>query len=56
MIIIISFIAARVIGREQAALSKTLWINKGSAHGLKVRDAGYCSTRINRKIDGCFLA
>lgn len=28
-------IAARVIGREQAALSKTLWINKGSAHGLK---------------------
>jgi len=30
-----NFIAARVIGKEQAALSKTLWINKGSAHGLK---------------------
>ena len=29
-----SFIAAGVIGKEQAALSKTLWINKGSAHGL----------------------
>jgi len=29
-----SFTAARVIGKEQAALSKTLWINKGSAHGL----------------------
>ena len=29
------FIAARVIGKEQAALSKTLWINKGSAQGLK---------------------
>lgn len=29
-----SFIAARVIGKEQAALSKTLWINKGSAQGL----------------------
>ncbi len=29
------FIAARVIGKEQAALSKTLWINKGSAHGLR---------------------
>ena len=25
----------RVIGREQAALSNTCWINKGSAHGLK---------------------
>lgn len=30
-----SGITARVIGREQAALSKTFWINKGSAHGLK---------------------
>ena len=30
-----SNITARVIGREQAALSKTFWINKGSAHGLK---------------------
>lgn len=30
-----SSIAARVIGREQAALSKTFWINKGSVHGLK---------------------
>ncbi|MDD4091838.1 MAG: rod shape-determining protein MreC [Smithellaceae bacterium] len=29
------FIAARVIGREQAALAKTLWIDKGEAHGLK---------------------
>jgi rod shape-determining protein MreC len=29
-----NFTAARVIGKEQAALSKTLWINKGSAHGL----------------------
>lgn len=28
------FIAARVIGREQAALSKTIWIDKGSASGL----------------------
>lgn len=28
-------VAARVIGREQAAVSKTLWINKGSAHGLQ---------------------
>jgi len=29
-----NFMAARVIGKEQAALSKTLWINKGSAHGM----------------------
>ena len=29
------FMAARVIGKEQGALSKTLWINKGSVHGLK---------------------
>ena len=29
------FISARVIGREQAALSKTILINKGSVHGLK---------------------
>ena len=29
------FISARVIGREQAALSKTILINKGAAHGLK---------------------
>jgi len=29
------FIAARVIGREQAALAKTLWIDKGEAQGLK---------------------
>ncbi|MHB8137785.1 MAG: rod shape-determining protein MreC [Smithellaceae bacterium] len=29
------FVAARVIGKEQAALSKTLWINRGNAHGLK---------------------
>jgi rod shape-determining protein MreC len=29
------FIAARVIGREQAALSKIIWIDKGSASGLK---------------------
>jgi len=29
------FIAARVIGREQAALARTLWIDKGQAHGLK---------------------
>ncbi|PKN10627.1 MAG: hypothetical protein CVU72_00550 [Deltaproteobacteria bacterium HGW-Deltaproteobacteria-7] len=29
------FTAARVIAKEQAALSKTLWIDKGSAHGLK---------------------
>lgn len=29
-----NFMSARVIGKEQAALSKTLWINKGSAHGL----------------------
>jgi rod shape-determining protein MreC len=28
-------ISARVIGREQAALSKTVLINKGTAHGLK---------------------
>lgn len=28
-------VAARVIGREQAALSKTIWINKGSTDGLK---------------------
>ena len=28
-------VAARVIGREQAALSKTIWIDKGSANGLK---------------------
>ena len=31
-----TFIAARVIGREQIALSKTILINKGSAHGLDV--------------------
>ncbi len=30
------FISARVIGREQAALSKTILINKGTAHGLKI--------------------
>jgi rod shape-determining protein MreC len=29
------FISARVIGRDQAALSKTILINKGTAHGLK---------------------
>lgn len=29
------YVAANVIGREQAALSKTVWIDKGSAHGLK---------------------
>jgi len=29
------FISARVIGREQAALSKTILIGKGAAHGLK---------------------
>lgn len=29
------FTAARVIGKEQGALSKTLWIDKGSVHGLK---------------------
>lgn len=29
------FVAARVIAREQAALSKTIWINKGGAAGLK---------------------
>lgn len=29
------YTAARIIGKEQAALSKTLWINKGSSHGLK---------------------
>ena len=29
------FISARVIGREQAALSRTILIDKGSAHGLK---------------------
>lgn len=29
------FVAARVIGKEQAALSKTLWINRGKTHGLK---------------------
>jgi len=29
------FISARVIGREQAALSKTILISKGAAHGLK---------------------
>jgi rod shape-determining protein MreC len=29
------FISARVIGREQAALSKTILINKGAVHGLK---------------------
>lgn len=30
-----SFLAARVIGKEQGAFSRSLWINKGSAHGLK---------------------
>jgi rod shape-determining protein MreC len=30
------FISARVIGREQAALSRTVLIDKGSAHGLKI--------------------
>jgi rod shape-determining protein MreC len=29
------FIFARVVGREQAALSRTVLINKGSSHGLK---------------------
>jgi rod shape-determining protein MreC len=29
------FISARVIGREQAALSRIILINKGSSHGLK---------------------
>jgi rod shape-determining protein MreC len=31
-----NFISARVIGREPAALSRTIMINKGSAHGLKM--------------------
>jgi rod shape-determining protein MreC len=31
-----SFVAARVIGREQIALSKTILINKGTANGLTV--------------------
>ena len=31
-----NFIPARVIGREQAALSKTILINKGTVQGLKV--------------------
>ena len=30
------FISARVIGREQAALSRTILIDKGLAHGLKI--------------------
>jgi rod shape-determining protein MreC len=30
-----NFISARVIGREPTALSRTIMINKGSAHGLK---------------------
>ncbi len=30
-----TFVAARVIGREQAGLAKTILINKGSAHGLR---------------------
>jgi rod shape-determining protein MreC len=30
-----NFIAARIIGREQIALSKTILINKGTAHGLE---------------------
>jgi rod shape-determining protein MreC len=30
------FISAHVIGREPAALSRTIMINKGSAHGLKM--------------------
>jgi len=30
------FIHARVIGREQAGLSKTILIDKGTIHGLKV--------------------
>ena len=30
------FIPARVVGREQAALSKTILINRGTVHGLKV--------------------
>lgn len=30
------FISARVIGSEQAALSKTILINKGTVHGLKI--------------------
>jgi rod shape-determining protein MreC len=30
------FVAARVIGREQVALSKTIMINRGTAHGLAV--------------------
>jgi len=29
------FVAARIIGKEQGALAKTLWIDKGEAHGLK---------------------
>ena len=29
------YIAASVIGREQGVLSKTIWINKGSVHGVK---------------------
>ena len=30
------FISARVIGKEPAALSRTIMINKGSVHGLKI--------------------
>lgn len=30
-----NFVAARVIGKEQGAFSRSLWINKGSAYGLQ---------------------
>ena len=31
----LNYVAARVIGKEQGAFSRSLWINKGSAHGFK---------------------
>ena len=42
------FISAKVIGREQAALSRTVLINKGSSAWFEKRDAGYCSSGIDR--------
>lgn len=32
-----NFVTARVIGREQVALSKTILINKGTAHGINAK-------------------
>jgi hypothetical protein len=50
------FIAAKVIGREQAALSRTVLINKGSSDGFEKWHAGCRVSGIGRPPGGCVVA